>query len=94
MQLLIIGLCITQSWSTLSPSSRDKNKGKVKNKELKLKKGPVSESVFDRNLVEDEPSGVDILVENAAYYKETNERHFNGTVLGYITPVNAKFPKT
>lgn len=52
-----------------------------------MKTGPIRESVFDRNLIEDEPSSKGILIENGAYYEDTSLRHFNGTVLGYVTPV-------
>lgn len=46
-------------------------------------------NVFDRGLVDDEePLGKDILVESGAYYKDTTDRNFNGTVLGYVTPWN------
>lgn len=71
--------------ATLSPSS--KGERKAKDKELPVKTGPIRESVFDRNLIEDEPSSKGILIESGAYYEDTSLRHFNGTVLGYVTPV-------
>ncbi|XP_058450849.1 chitinase domain-containing protein 1 [Malaya genurostris] len=71
---------------TLSPSDV-KNKNK-KPKELKVKQGPQPSSVFERGLVQEEPSAKDILVENGAYYEETSLKNFKGTVLGYVTPWN------
>lgn len=71
---------------TLSPSDV-KNKGK-KVKELKTKQGPQALSVFERGLVQEEPSAKDILVENAAYHEETSLKNFKGKVLGYVTPWN------
>lgn len=71
--------------ATLSPSN--KNKKPKSGKDIKVKSGPQPDSVFDRNLVEEEPMARDIIVENAAYYKDTKNRLFNGTVLGYVTPV-------
>lgn len=73
---------------TLSPSNKSKKGSKTgKDKELKAKVGPQQYSVFDRNLIEDEPSARDILVESGSYYKDTENRLFNGTVLGYVTSV-------
>lgn len=37
---------------------------------------------------DDEPLAKDILVESGAYYKNTADRLFNGSVLGYVTPWN------
>ncbi len=73
---------------TLSPSNKSKKGSKTgKEKEFKIKVGPQQYSVFDRNLIEDEPLARDILVESGSYYKETENRLFNGTVLGYVTSV-------
>lgn len=73
---------------TLSPSDRDK---KSKAPVLKVKTGPQKSDVFQRNLIEEEPSAKDILIENGAYYEGTARRLFNGTTLGYVTPVNIIF---
>lgn len=70
--------------ATLSPSK----KGKKVVKELKTKKGPQSTSVIDRNLIEEEPVARDILLEHATYFRDTDLKLFNGTVLGYVTPVS------
>lgn len=83
--LITILVIINSVSSTISPPKNKKNK--KKDKELKLKSGPQKESVFDRNLIEEEPAVKDILVEHAAYYKDTSARHFNSTILGYVTPV-------
>lgn len=80
-------LCEVQC--TLSPSNKSKKGSKAgKEKEFKIKVGPQQYSVFDRNLIEDEPSARDILVESGSYYKDTENRLFNGTVLGYVTSVS------
>lgn len=82
--LYICVICLfTFSSSTLSPSNK-----KSKTKELKVKSGPQDESVFDKDLIDEEPSSKDILIECNGYYKETNLRLFNSTILGYVTPVN------
>ncbi|XP_037033847.1 chitinase domain-containing protein 1 [Bradysia coprophila] len=74
---------------TLSPSNKSKKGSKTgKDKDFKIKLGPQQFSVFDRNLIEDEPSARDILVESGSYYEETENRLFNGTVLGYVTSWN------
>ncbi|GJP49386.1 hypothetical protein CLOM_g8603 [Closterium sp. NIES-68] len=52
--------------------------------------GPVESSVFARRLVTADVSYRDILKEHARYWKETSRRHFNGTVLAYVTPWNGK----
>lgn len=73
---------------TLSPSNKSKKGAKpAKEKDFKIKVGAQQYSVFDRNLIEDEPSAKDILVESGSYYKDTENRLFNGTVLGYVTSV-------
>lgn len=71
---------------TLSPSS--KTKGKSKEKELTVRNGPISEMIFDRGLLEDEPSSKSIILESGAYYEDTSLRNFNSTILGYVTPVS------
>uniref|UniRef100_A0A8D8GDF6 Chitinase domain-containing protein 1 n=1 Tax=Culex pipiens TaxID=7175 RepID=A0A8D8GDF6_CULPI len=85
--VVLLGLATVHlTGATLSPSDI-KNKGK-KVKELKTKQGPQATSVFERGLVQQEPSAKDILVENAAYHEETALKNFNGKVLGYVTPWN------
>lgn len=74
--------------ATISPSSKGKKAKTVK--EIKVNSGPIDKNVFQRNLIEDEPFAKDILVENAAYCKDTKKRLFEGQVLGYVTPVSRK----
>lgn len=82
---VIVAIIIPPAISTISPSSKTK-KGKLKQADTP-KIGPQRDNVFDRNLIEAEPAGQHILLEHAAYYKNTSNRLFNGTVLGYVTPV-------
>lgn len=88
--LLLLVLISCAEWcfvsATLSPSS--KSKGKGKEKEFQVKTGPIGETVFDRGLIDEEPSSKAIIIESGAYYQDTSLRNFNGTVLGYVTPVN------
>jgi chitinase domain-containing protein 1 len=79
--------------ATLNPSKN--KKAKQKNvQEVKMNEGPVDKSVFERNLVETEPLASLILSEAHTYYKDTNLKNFNGTVLGYVTPWNSKGKKS
>uniref|UniRef100_A0A1S4GXC0 Chitinase domain-containing protein 1 n=2 Tax=Anopheles gambiae TaxID=7165 RepID=A0A1S4GXC0_ANOGA len=73
------------AFATLSPSDKNKNK---KVKELKVKTGPQPTNVYDRGLVQGEPSAKDIIVENAAYFQDTSLKLFEGKVLGFVTPWN------
>lgn len=65
---------------TLSPS-------KAKKSNVRL--GPVNESVFDLNLVFENPAAKDILNNYQAYYSNTTKFNSDaeGIVLGYVTPV-------
>uniref|UniRef100_A0A182KB93 Chitinase domain-containing protein 1 n=1 Tax=Anopheles christyi TaxID=43041 RepID=A0A182KB93_9DIPT len=73
------------AFATLSPSDKNKNK---KVKELKVKSGPQPTNVYDRELVQGEPSAKDIIVENAAFFQDTSLKLFEGKVLGFVTPWN------
>lgn len=87
---VIFGASISSVNSTLSPKSKgDKSRNVVKPEkvELVLKTGALEENIFERGLIDDEPSAKDIIVENGAYYKDTAINYFNGSVLGYVTPV-------
>lgn len=86
LALLALVALVHTSGATLTPSDV-KGKGK-KVKELKVKQGSQPTSVFDRGLIQEEPSAKDILVESGAYYEETALKNFKGTVLGYVTPWN------
>ena len=78
------------AFATLSPSDKNKNK---KVKELKVKTGPQPTNVYDRGLVQGEPSAKDIIVENAAYFQDTSLKLFEGKVLGFVTPVGVELGK-
>lgn len=70
---------------TISPSDKRGKANKVR--EIKVNIGPLDKTIAERNLVHVHPRAKDIVAENAAYYKDTNSRTFNSTVLGYVTPV-------
>lgn len=80
--IMSLGLC----FATISPGDKSKSQQKVL--KAKNKKGPVDESVYERKLIDTDPSPQEILVEHAAYCKHVDQRNFNGTVLGYVTPVS------
>ena len=85
--LLLIAL-ISYVSSTINPSKNKKGKQKTQEpKAVKVKKGPQEKSVYERNLVESEPLASDIITEAYTYYRDTTLKNFNGTVLGYVTPV-------
>ncbi|XP_054741787.1 chitinase domain-containing protein 1 [Anastrepha obliqua] len=88
--LLITVLLIVFSTieATLSPRKGRAEKTKTI-KPLNVLAGPHDESVFERNLIDMRPLPQDILEHNAAYYKDTSLRNFNGTVLGYVTAWNS-----
>ncbi|XP_059617623.1 chitinase domain-containing protein 1 [Phlebotomus argentipes] len=68
---------------TLSPTGKGQKNGK---NELKVRTGPVD--FLRPDLIREEPSAREILVENGAYYFNTSLKNFKGTVLGYVTPWN------
>lgn len=79
--LLLYILMFTNA--TLTPKSSKL----PKNKTEKVKIGPVNQSVFDRQLVIENPTAKDIIHNNEAYFKNTNDTSIRGLVLGYVTPV-------
>lgn len=87
IKLLLSVLIISTVSATLSPSKTKKGK-QQKDKELILKVGPVEKNVYERELVIEEPTGNSIVIESGTYFKETGLKNFNGTVLGYVTPVS------
>lgn len=87
--IVLLFCIISFANTTLAPKDRQK-KGQ-KPKDIIIKNGPQDQNVFDKQLIDVEPSGRDILVENAAYYRNTKNRLFNGTILGYVTPVCIQF---
>lgn len=94
MRFLLNGLVITilvySVSSTLNPSKNKKGKQKSQDTaEIKVNKGPQFHSVYERNLVDSEPLASDIVAQAHTYYKEKSLKNFNGTVLGYVTPVSS-----
>lgn len=83
---LIFIACVS---ATINPSKNKKTKQKSQpaSVEVKIKTGPQENSVYDRNLVENEPLASEIIAEAGTYYKYTDLKNFNGTVLGFVTPV-------
>lgn len=79
--IILIFVNVFLSESTLSPT---RNKDKIRD----VKRGPIDVSVFDRNLISDKPNSKEILRENQAYFENTDVKNFNGTILGYVTPVS------
>jgi chitinase domain-containing protein 1 len=85
--VILIAAIATVS-STLNPSKNKKGKQKTeKVVNVKINKGPQEKSVYDRNLVDNEPLASAIISEAHTYYHDTSLKNFNGTVLGYVTPV-------
>lgn len=70
--------------ATLTPKSKKKE---VHIKADKIKTGPQNYTVFDRNLIIENPTAKDIITNHQAYYADTEKRNFDGLVLGYVTPV-------
>lgn len=83
---VIVSYLTTLSNATLAPP--DKNKKTKLVKEFKVNKGPVEKNVFERNLVQDEPTSESIIKQSGTYYKNTSARLFDGPTLGFVTPVN------
>lgn len=81
--LLFLYLTLYVADCTLSRSNQ-----KVKSNQLKEVKGPVSTSVFERDLVVEDPKPKSILTQYQAYYANTEKVNFKGRVLGYVTPWN------
>lgn len=78
--------CLTlYSNATLAPPDKSKKTKPVK--EFKVNKGPVDKNVFERNLVQDEPTSESIIKQSSTYCKNTSLRLFDGPTLGFVTPV-------
>lgn len=88
--VLIIALIASFVSATINPAKNKKTKQKTQ-AEAKINVGPQEKSVYERNLVENEPLASEILAESGTYYRETSLKNFNGTVLGYVTPVSYRF---
>lgn len=93
MKLILVGaifiVLIAHASATINPSKNKKVKQKSQPEVTKVvvNKGPVERSVYERNLVDNEPLSSEILSEAHTYYHETSLKNFNGTLLGYVTPV-------
>lgn len=88
--LLVITLISCVS-STINPSKTKKGKQKTQEtSSVKVNKGPQEKSVYEKNLVDNEPVAADIIAQANTYYHDTSLKNFNGTLLGYVTPVRLK----
>lgn len=87
--ILLLSFVFLSSATLAPPDKHNKqNKHKKSNqKEIKVNRGPVDKNVFERNLVQDEPTSESILKESGTYYKNTSARLFDGPTLGFVTPV-------
>lgn len=83
--IILVLTLVAISNATIAPPNKNK-RGKA-TKEIKVNKGPVDRNVFERNLVQDEPTSEAIIKECGAYYKNTSARLFDGPTLGFVTPV-------
>ncbi|XP_019871850.2 chitinase domain-containing protein 1 [Aethina tumida] len=83
-------ICICLNECTLSPKSpKTKQSKEVKPiKNVKIKTGPLNLTVFQRNLVVENPTPKEIVSNHGAFFQETDEYNFDGMVLGYVTPWN------
>ena len=94
--LLVFLIFIDLSGSTLSQSDKTvKNKDKNNNnkdksaKEIIIKSGKTSKSVYMKNLVTTNiASKNDILQNYKSYHEDFNFNNFDNLVLGYVTPWN------
>lgn len=82
---LVIHILIYSTQATLTPNNKKSKKNPA---EVKMNHGPVNSDVFQRGLVDAEPQAANIIAEANTYYRETSLKNFNGTVLGYVTPVS------
>lgn len=77
--ILVLNLVLVSN-ATIAPP--DKNKKTKAVKEIKANKGPVDKNVFDRGLVQEEPTSEEVIRECGTYYKNTSARLFDGPTLG------------
>jgi hypothetical protein len=89
LNYVLIAILIASASATINPSNNKKNKQKTTGDDVKEKSGPQDKSVYERNLVDNEPLASDIIAEAGTHFKETGLKNFNGTVLGYVTPVSS-----
>lgn len=86
---IVVGIALlTSVKATINPSKSKKTKQKTAAEvNVKINKGPQERSVYERNLVDHEPLASEIIAEAHTYYKDTSLKNFNGSLLGYVTPV-------
>lgn len=84
--VIVNTLLLTQCYCTLTPNSPKRNKEK-KFKQEKVRLGPQNYTVRSAKLVSEKVSAKDILANYQAFCSETDDYHFEGLVLGYVTPV-------
>lgn len=71
---------------TLGPNDK---KDKIKTqKAIVAKRGPVSQTIRERNLVEQKPLVEGIFENHATFYRKTSVRSFEGPVLAFVTVVS------
>lgn len=88
--LTVLVACVN---ATINPSKTKKAKQKTSAEvNVKINKGPQERSVYERNLVDHEPLASEIIAEAHTYYKDTSLKNFNGSLLGYVTPVRPRNP--
>lgn len=80
-------LCVLPllSIATLTPKTKRKIEVTVKAETAKV--GPQNYSIFDRNLIVENPTAKEIILNHQAYFADTQKYYFNGLVLAYVTPV-------
>jgi len=89
LNCLLVLFLLDSNQCTLSKSNK-KSKDKPAKKSVESGEvGPVSSSVFSKDLVSKDLRGRDILDNHAAYNKQSNKKIFSGDVLGYVTPWNS-----
>ncbi|XP_051778012.1 chitinase domain-containing protein 1 [Erpetoichthys calabaricus] len=82
---LLLSLAFLPTQATLSKTDGKKGGTKTRDKEVQ----PPASSAQERGLVVTDPKAKDIVKEHWRYSADkANERHFQGDVLGYITPWN------
>lgn len=87
--LLYLAFIIATNNATIAPGEgRAKSKSTTSVKTLKIYEGLRDQSLQELKLIKPEPSAKDILIYHGTYYRELSQRHFNGTILGYLTPVS------
>lgn len=89
---VVVTVFVVTVSATLNPSKNKKAKAKPEKViNVTVNKGPQEKSVYEKNLVDNEPLASSIISEAHTYYHDTSLKNFNGTVLGYVTPVSESF---